>query len=86
MADSELERIMNLIRKTPANHEYFFDNLDDPGWLPLLAEQGFFRKPIEPERGDGWIRYCDRYHEAQRRMDGRLPPSRCVLQPRLPGS
>lgn len=57
MADSERERIAELVRRSPANHEYFFDNLDDPAWLPVLVDQGFFRKPAGPERGDGWIRF-----------------------------
>lgn len=57
MADAERKRIVELIRKTTANHEYFFDNLEDPGWLRVLVDEGFFKQPIEPERGDGWIRY-----------------------------
>ena len=57
MSNSERARIVSLIRKTQANHEYFFDNLDDPTWLPVLAEEGFFKKPIDAERGEGWIRY-----------------------------
>lgn len=57
MADAKRKRIVHLIRKTTANHEYFFDNLEDPGWLRVLADEGFFKQPIEPERGDGWIRY-----------------------------
>lgn len=57
MAEVERERIAELVRRSPANHQYFFDNLEDPAWLPVLVEQGFFRKPAGPERGDGWIRF-----------------------------
>lgn len=49
--------MVELVRKNPANYEYFFDNLDDPAWLPVLRAEKFFRKPAEPERGEGWIRY-----------------------------
>lgn len=49
--------MVDLVRKNPANYEYFFDNLDDPAWLPVLRAEKFFRKPAEPERGEGWIRY-----------------------------
>jgi hypothetical protein len=57
MADTERERVVELIRKSPANHEYFFEKLDDPAWLSVLAGAGFFREPPEPERGDDWIRF-----------------------------
>jgi hypothetical protein len=49
--------MVELIRKNPANYEYFFDNLNDPAWLPVLRAEKFFLNPAEPERGEGWIRY-----------------------------
>lgn len=57
MADAERARMVGLVRKSPANHEYFFEKLDDPAWLGVLASEGFFRNPPEPERGEDWIRF-----------------------------
>jgi hypothetical protein len=57
MPESRRKQMVELVRKNAANYEYFFDNLDDPAWLPVLRGERFFRKPAEPERGEGWIRY-----------------------------
>lgn len=57
MPESRRRQMVELVRKNPANYEYFFDNLDDPTWLPVLRAEKFFRKPAEPERGEGWTRY-----------------------------
>lgn len=53
----ERQRTLQLIRANAVNHAYFFDALDDPGWLPFLAEAGFFREPPPPEEGEDWVRF-----------------------------
>jgi hypothetical protein len=50
-------RFLELLRKNTANYTYFFEHADDPGWLPLLVEAGFFRSPPPPERDEGWVRF-----------------------------
>ena len=56
MADKAAE-VIALIRNSEINYEHFFDNLDDPGWIPFLAEHGFFTNPTPPVRQEGWIRF-----------------------------
>jgi len=56
-AEPARRRMLELVRKSPANHEYFFNKLDDVVWLNVLESEGFFRKPPEPERGEDWIRF-----------------------------
>jgi hypothetical protein len=46
-----------LIRRSAANHQYFFEHLDDPAWLPYLERTGFLRNPAPPVRGEGWVQY-----------------------------
>ncbi|HEX4716920.1 MAG TPA: hypothetical protein VH300_00200 [Thermoleophilaceae bacterium] len=53
MADEPAE----LIRRSAANHQYFFEHLDDPAWLPYLERTGFLRNPAPPVRGEGWVQY-----------------------------
>jgi hypothetical protein len=49
--------VAEFIRKSPANYEYFFSKLDDPAWLEMLRETGFFRAPPGAERDGDWIRF-----------------------------
>ena len=56
MPESRRRQMVELVRKNAADYEYFFDNLGDPAWLPVLRAEKFFRKPAEPERGEGWSR------------------------------
>jgi hypothetical protein len=37
--------VVALIRANTANLDYFFSNLTDASWLPVLLEEGFFRNP-----------------------------------------
>ena len=52
-----IEQVLAVIKKDPANYQYFFDTLEAPDWLEPLCEHGFFRFPPEtirqedPERG-----------------------------------
>lgn len=57
MTDTKLQQAIALIRKSPANYEYFFDKLDDPGWLKSLVKMKFFCSPPVPERSEGSVRY-----------------------------
>ncbi len=45
----KLKQALNLIAKSNANYEYFFDNLDSPDWLEPLAEEGLFNSPPPAE-------------------------------------
>ncbi|MDA1347638.1 MAG: hypothetical protein O3A47_02040 [Chloroflexi bacterium] len=40
-----------------ASHSYFFDKLTSPEWLEPLTEEGFFRRPSQPERDGDSIRF-----------------------------
>ncbi len=57
MADDRRSRMAELIRRSPANYEYFFEHLDDPAWLRVLEKERFFRDPPAPERGEDWVRF-----------------------------
>src|SRR5438132_13847430 len=57
MTDTDKARKAALIRKSPANYDYFFNTLDDPRWLRALTDMGFFQAPPEPEQDGEWIRY-----------------------------
>lgn len=57
MASNDPAHLLKLIRASAANHEYFFDKLDDVKWLDFLVREGFFTKPPNPERGGDWIRF-----------------------------
>jgi len=56
-SDADRRRVAELIRRSTPNHEYFFEKVADPAWLTVLAKEKFFRKPLGPERGEGWIRF-----------------------------
>src|SRR4051794_2778784 len=54
MPDTRAAEVLELIRKSPANHDFFFNGLDDPAWLGFLRKNGYFTEPLEPIRhGDG---------------------------------
>ena len=46
------------IRKGFAQYQYFFDNLSSPDWLEPLSHEGFFTKPLKPEREGDYIRFA----------------------------
>ena len=43
----------------PENRRYFFDRLENPNWVPPLAQRGYFGQPPEPVPSDevGFVRY-----------------------------
>lgn len=45
----QVERAAQLIARGPSQHDYFFDNLDNPEWIEPLRERGFFSSPPPPE-------------------------------------
>ncbi len=57
MAEADHDRLIDLIKRSAANHAYFFDRADDPAWLPVLLGAGFFHEPPPPERGEDWVRF-----------------------------
>lgn len=63
MTERETRELLPLVRRTAANLRYFFDRLEDPAWIPLLEEEGFFSKPPDPERTQddegSWVRFPD---------------------------
>lgn len=54
---SDRERLAAFVRRTATNHEYFFERVDGPAWLPALQQEKFFRRPPPPERGEDWVRF-----------------------------
>ncbi|HEX4114904.1 MAG TPA: hypothetical protein VHY18_03420 [Solirubrobacteraceae bacterium] len=57
MSDTDLKSIAARIRKSPASHEYFFEQLNDPVWLRSLTAMGFFKDAPEPVRSEEWVSY-----------------------------
>lgn len=54
----DVERLVALASR-PENRAYFFDRLENPKWVPALAEKGFFTEPPEPMPADqpGYVRF-----------------------------
>jgi hypothetical protein len=50
------ERVLELLRASAINHEYFFERAG-AAWLDLLADAEYFRSPPPAERGGDWIRF-----------------------------
>jgi excisionase family DNA binding protein len=49
---------LKTIIKKQAHYEYFFKTVTNPSWLPILAKEGYFKKPVEPIKDDeGGIRF-----------------------------
>ena len=50
----KVEEALALIKKSPANADYFFEQLTSPEWIDPLRERRFFSTPYPAEkRGDG---------------------------------
>jgi len=56
---NEVNRFANEIPNNTIFHSYFFDHLENPGWLEPLWNKGFFMKPPSAERNEeaGRIRF-----------------------------
>lgn len=63
MSDSETNELLAIARRTPSNLRYFFERLDDPGWISVLEREGFFASPAPVERTEDdegtWLRFPD---------------------------
>lgn len=63
MSEQRQQQLLELARKTPANLRYFFEQLDDPGWVEALRREGFFESPQPVERTEDdegtWLRFPD---------------------------
>jgi hypothetical protein len=61
--ESDTDKLLALARKTPSNLRYFFERLDDPGWIDVLEREGFFATPPDVERTQDdkgtWLRFPD---------------------------
>jgi tetratricopeptide (TPR) repeat protein len=61
--DPETSKLLALARRTPSNLRYFFERLDDPGWIDVLEREGFFASPAAVERTEDdegtWLRFPD---------------------------
>ena len=53
---SDEERLSTLIERRGANYTYFFGQADNPSWIPLLRERGYFSNPPSLEKlgDDQW--------------------------------
>ena len=53
---SDEERLLTLTERRGANYTYFFGQADDPSWIPLLRERGYFSNPppLEKLGDDQW--------------------------------
>ncbi len=52
----EVQRMLGLIERRGANYIFFFSEVSDPSWIPVLREQGyFFHPPNVEDLGDGRI-------------------------------
>jgi hypothetical protein len=54
--DLEVERVVALMKK-PGQCAYFFEKLQNPEWIPLLRQRGFFGQPPEPVRHDDLVEF-----------------------------
>lgn len=56
--DEDLRRL-SVLASRPENRAYFFDRLDNPLWVPQLAERGYFSNPPSPVEADepGYVRF-----------------------------
>ena len=63
MPDQETSKLLAVARRTPSNLRYFFEHLDDPGWIDVLEGEGFFASPVAAERTEDdegtWLRFPD---------------------------
>ena len=53
---SDEERLFTLVQRRGANYSYFFGQADNPSWIPLLRERGYFSNPPSLEKlgDDQW--------------------------------
>lgn len=42
---ADVEKMLELIARRGANYAFFFSKVDDPIWIPILQEKGFFKNP-----------------------------------------
>ena len=49
--EQDIELALTLMKRTGANYTFFFDKVDDPYWIPVLREKGYFDNPPEMEPG-----------------------------------
>lgn len=54
---SEFEKAMELVSKNRVNRTYFFEHLNEPGWIDPLAEAGFFSEPPARSEDAGRVSY-----------------------------
>jgi hypothetical protein len=63
VAESDTSTLLAIARRTPANLRYFFDRLDDAGWIDVLEREGFFAIPAAVARTEDdegtWLRFPD---------------------------
>jgi hypothetical protein len=83
--EETVKKVLEQIRKRPANHDYFFSKLDSPDWIDALAAAGLF------SRAPGAIREGDTisfpfWPESQylERMAGAAPDKVAELMLKLP--
>lgn len=48
----EVDRVLQLLRSRGTNYDYFFQNANNPTWLPSLRQGGYFTNPPAIEQND----------------------------------
>jgi hypothetical protein len=63
---SQVNRAVSILQNAlnPTTHEYFWQQLRAPGWIPLLHKHGFFSKPLPAVREGTRIGF-PRWHESE---------------------
>ena len=56
--ETDINSMLELIRRRGANYAFFFQEVNNAIWVPILEEQGFFSKPpdVEPA-GEGLVTF-----------------------------
>ena len=51
-SDADVKTLRGKVPNNLITHEYFFGKVEAPGWLELLAAEGFFSRPPDPVRDE----------------------------------
>ena len=55
--DDDEGRMIDVMERTGANYSFFFANVEDSTWIPILESRGYFSRPqsLEPQEDGGFI-------------------------------
>ena len=57
IADETIERALALMRKSPANAEYFLEKLTSPAWIEPFEQHQLFASPYPPQETEGGLAF-----------------------------